>query len=82
MTAMRSYLLDTLQRVVDGGDVDPDELSATVPKPLELNSVEQSAWQQLSQWADDADIRQKDASYASFKRERMEHYIAVLKHGH
>ena len=81
MTALNSYLLDTLQRVVDGGDVELDELAAAVPSPLELNSVEHSAWQQLSQWADDGDIRQKDASYASFKRERMQHYIAVLKHG-
>jgi hypothetical protein len=76
---VKSYLLDTLQRVVDGGDVDPDELTAAVPNPFELNSVEKSAWQQLSQWADDADIRQKDDSYATFKRERMRHYLGVLK---
>ncbi len=80
MIAVKSYLLDTLQRVVDGGDVDPDELDAVVPNPFELNPVEKSAWQQLSQWADDADIHQKDETYATFKRERMRHYLGVLKH--
>jgi hypothetical protein len=79
MTAAKSYLLETLQRVIDGGDVDPDELDAAVPNPLDLNSVEFSAWQQLSHWADDADIRQKDEYYATFKREWMRHHVDVLK---
>lgn len=79
MTAIRTYLLEALQRVVNGGDIKQDELDAAVPNPLGLDPLEKDAWQQLSHWADDADIRQKDAAYAIFKREWMRDRIAALK---
>lgn len=79
MTAIRTYLIEALQRVVDGGDIEQDELDTAVPNPLALDPIEKDAWQQLSHWADDADIRQKDANYATFKRDWMQDRIAALK---
>lgn len=78
MTAARAYLMATLQRVVDGGDLTTDELDAAIPDPLVLDRDEKQAWEQLSHWADDADIRTKDAHYASFKRGWMLDHIAAL----
>src|SRR3546814_12071412 len=37
MTAIRSFLLEALQRVVDGGDIEHEELDAAVPNPLTLD---------------------------------------------
>jgi hypothetical protein len=78
MTEARAYLLFALQRVADGGDITVDELDAMIPDPLLLDSAERGAWEQLSHWADDADIRAKDTHYAIFKRERMREQIAAL----
>lgn len=78
MTAARTYLLETLQRVVDGGDLTTDELDAAIPNPLVLDPAEKDAWEELSHWADDEDIRAKDDRYASFKRDWMRDQIAAL----
>ncbi len=78
MTAARPYLLATLQRVADGGDLTSKELHAAIPDPLLLDLVEKDAWEQLSHWADDEDIRAKDAKYAAFKRNWMRDHIAAL----
>jgi hypothetical protein len=74
----RAQLLEALQRVADGGDITAEELDATVSDPLTLDRVEKDAWEQLSHWADDGDIRAKDAQYATFKRELMRDHIAAL----
>lgn len=78
MTAARAYLIETLQRVVDGGDLTTDELDAAIPNPLVLDPAEKDAWEELSHWADDEDIRAKDDRYASFKRDWMRDQIAAL----
>ena len=78
MTAARAYLLSTLQKVADGGDLTTEELDAAVPNPRLLDSAEKDAWEQLSHWADDADIRAKDVRYASFKRDWMRAHIKAL----
>lgn len=74
----RAYLLATLQRVVNGGDLTVEELDNAVPDPLALEREEKDAWEPLSHWADDADIRARDANYASFKRDWMREHIAAL----
>lgn len=76
MNAARAYLVTALQRVVDGGDINNDELNAAIPDPLVLERHERDAWEQLSHWADDADIRARDSRYASFKRDWMHNHIA------
>ena len=78
MTAARAFLLEALRRVTDGGQVDEAELNAAVPEPLTLDPAEKNAWEELSHWADDDDIRERDQAYAAFKRERMRDDVAAL----
>lgn len=80
MTTARAYRLATLQHVVDGGDLTTDELDAAIPDPRVLDSrSEKDAWEELSHWADDEDIRARDARYSENKRDRMRHHIARLR---
>ncbi len=78
MTTARSFLLDALRRVADGGEIDSGELDAAVPDPFSLDKAEKNAWEELSHWIDDDDIRARDERYATFKRERMRKHIAAL----
>lgn len=78
MTGARCFLLEALQRVADGGDLGEEELDAAVPDPRSLPQHEKDAWEQLSHWAHDADIREHDEQYAAFKREWMRDHIAAL----
>lgn len=48
MTAARTYLVATLQRVIEGGDVTTDEPDAAIPDPLLLDRAEKEAWEGLS----------------------------------
>jgi len=64
--------------VADGGDIGEAELDAAVPDPHSLDRYEKRAWEQLSHWADDADIREGDERYAAFKREWVRDQIAAL----
>lgn len=78
MVANRTYLRDTLQRVVDGGDITNEELYEAIPEPLHLSKLELGAWERLSHWADDGDIRASEPGYAEDQRERMRYWIARL----
>lgn len=78
MTAARAFLLEALQRVLDGGDVGEVELVAAVPDPLALDRAEKNAWEELSHWADDGDIRTRDERYATYKREVLRDRLAAL----
>lgn len=80
MTSARDYLLATLQRIVDGGDLTTDELDVAIPDPGLLDGrSEKDAWEELSHWADDDDIRARDVRYSEHKRERMRDHIARLR---
>lgn len=78
MTDLRQFLIEALTRVANGGDIDNAELHFAVPDPFVLDPVERNAWQELTHWADDDDIRAKDARYAVFKRERMRDCLLEL----
>lgn len=81
MTIARAFLLEVLQRVTDGGDVAESELDTAVPNPFALDAVEKTAWEELSHWVDDGDIRERDGRNAASKRERMrDHAAALLSH--
>ena len=71
MTAARASLLEDLQRVADGEDIVEAELEAAVPDPFMLDPAEKNAWEDLSHWADDDDIRERDEHYAALEPERM-----------
>lgn len=81
MTAARTFLIDALRRVVEGGDIDNAELNASVPNPFALDRDEKNAWEELSHWADDSDIRARDARYTTSKRDRMRDRLAALNAG-
>jgi hypothetical protein len=82
MTVARAFLVEALQRVADGGEVTGSELDAAVPDPFALDPVEKTAWKELSHWADDDDIRERDECYAASKRKRMRDHVAALRsHG-
>ena len=73
-----SFLLEALDRVAGGGDITEAELSASVPSPLLLRPDEKIAWEELSHWIDDDDIRERDPHYATIKRRRMRDHLASL----
>lgn len=79
MYDLRRFLIEALTRVANGGDIDNAELDVAVPDPFVLHPVERTAWRELSHWADDDDIRTKDARYAILKRERMRDCLLELK---
>lgn len=78
MTDTRNFLLEALDRVAGGGDINEAELSAAVPSPLLLVRDEKVAWEELSHWIDDNDIRERDPHYATIKRRRMRDHLALL----
>lgn len=78
MTAARTFLLEALIRVAGGGDVSEVELVTSVPDPSALDRDEKNAWEELSHWADDDDLRERDALYANYKRGRIRDHIAAL----
>ena len=68
-----------LQRIAGGGDITTQELDAAVPDPIMLDDDEKRGWEELSHWAEDADIRAKDERYAAFKREWMRDRISAMR---
>lgn len=78
MSSIRSYLRATLQRVITGGDITTDELDKAIADPLSLDRDEREAREELSHWADDADIRAREPNYAVFKREWMRKRLDAL----
>jgi len=78
MTASRTFLIEALQRVAGGGHIGEAELDAAVPDPFTLDAAEKNAWEELSHWVDDDDIRERDERYAAFKRDRMRDHVAAL----
>ena len=79
MTRVRTFLIDILRHVTDGGDVTNDELDAAIADPAGLRGAERKAWHGLSYWADDDDIRAKDPSYALSRRQQLGDLLADLE---
>lgn len=66
MQATRSYLLDALARVLAGAVLRPEEPGTAIPDGAALPKHEKAAWEQLTNWAGEADVRAGDANYAKF----------------
>lgn len=79
MNNARTYLLETLRRVIDGGDVTNEELDAAIAAPADLRGAERKAWHGLSYWADDDDIRAKDPAYAPSRRGQLADLLSALE---
>ena len=78
MTDARTFLIDTLRRVIAGGDVSNAQLEAG-PDPAALRGAGRKAWHGLSYWADDDDIRAKDPAYATSCRRQLVIVLAALE---
>jgi hypothetical protein len=79
VTNARTFLLATLRRVIDGGDVTNDELDAAIAAPAGLRGAERKAWHGLSYWADDDDVRAKDPAYAPSRRRQLADLLSALE---
>jgi hypothetical protein len=79
MTDARTFLINSLQRVIDGGDVTNDELDAAIADPARLRGAERKAWHGLSYWADDDDIRAKDPGYGPSRRRQLADLLADME---
>ncbi|WP_107955880.1 hypothetical protein [Sphingomonas faeni] len=79
MTDARTFLIDCLERVIDGSDVTNSELDAAIANPAVLRGAERKAWHGLSYWADDDDIREKDPNYAPSRRQQLVGLLADLR---
>jgi hypothetical protein len=75
----RTYLIEALRRVIDGGDVTNDELDTAIAAPADLRGAERKAWHGLSYWADDDDIRAKDPAYAPLRRRQLAALLSSLR---
>ena len=71
MSEHREFLARTLRRVLDGGDIANGELSTAIKDARVLQGAEMKAYFGLSYWADDADVRAKDPTYASMRRQGL-----------
>lgn len=78
MTDARMFLINSLRRVIAGGDVTNDQLDAAIPDPAALRGTERKAWYGLSYWADDGDIRGKDPAYVPSRRRQLADLLTDL----
>jgi hypothetical protein len=78
VTDARAFLMISLQRVIDGGDITNDELDVAIADPAQLRGAQRKAWHGLSYWADDDDIRAKDTTYAPARRRQLAGLLADL----
>ncbi|WP_145201485.1 hypothetical protein [Sphingobium sp. B2] len=67
----RAALIAMLSRAIAGGVIDRNELDETFPHPRSLEKIERAAWSALSQWIDDADIRDHGERYRKFRLEQL-----------
>jgi hypothetical protein len=75
----RLALINLMKQVLAGDQITDAELSASVPDPTALDRNEQLAWQRLSQWADDDDIRVNDEAYSHMQRRHVAEALADLE---
>jgi hypothetical protein len=78
VTDHRAFLLDALRRVRDGGTFTNEDLGI-IQDPSALHQIERAAWQRLSHWADDDDIRAKDSRYADMQERQIGDALADLE---
>lgn len=77
--ANRAALIAMLDRAIAGEIIDRNELDEAFPHPRSLEKIECSAWSALSQWIDDADIRDHDQRYCMFRLEQLVQYRDELE---
>ena len=78
MSEHHAFLIETLRRVIAGGDISNEELAKAIPDARMLKGAEMKAYLGLSYWADDEDIRAKEPEYAPMRREGMVRLLADM----
>jgi UDP-N-acetylglucosamine--N-acetylmuramyl-(pentapeptide) pyrophosphoryl-undecaprenol N-acetylglucosamine transferase len=78
MNEKREILTAALRRVLADGKFTPRE-HAALPAPRTLDRAEYRAWEVLGWWADDHDIRAKDAAYAEFRHKELRGVLSSLE---
>ena len=76
---VRLALISLSKRVLAGDEITSGEIYAAAPDPPALDQLERVAWQRLSQWADDDDIRATDDAYAEMRRQQVADALADLE---
>ena len=79
MSEHREALIQWLGHVIDDGNITNDELHGAFPHPENLIGAERKAWQGLSYWADDEDVRIKDPAYAPAQRRSLSRLLERLE---
>jgi hypothetical protein len=79
VSEVRSFLISALKRVDTGDAFTNDDLWAACPDPRDLCNLERIAWQRLSHWAEDDDIRAKDAAYEAKQKRDIAEALADLE---
>jgi hypothetical protein len=79
LTPERSFLIEGLRTVRDGGSFTNEQLFSGVSDPRALDEFEKAAWECLSHWADDDDIRAKDPKYETHQRKKAAEALADLE---
>jgi hypothetical protein len=79
MTSDRGHLLDFLRRITAGGTITNEELREAIPDPGSLDTIEAKAWERLSHWADDGDIRTREDGYRVMQEDQIEAALVDLE---
>ena len=81
MTDTRALLIEALRKTLATGVFTNDELEATGVDARTLIDAERLAWQRLSHWADDDDIRTAKPSYEAIQRSNLTEALRILESG-
>lgn len=76
---VRLALIDMMKQALTDGNITNSELFAAAPDPTDLTELERVAWQRLSHWADDNDIRANDTAYADMQRRNLAAALADME---
>lgn len=79
LSDQRAILIGLARRVTEGGDITNEQLYAASPQPELLTGQERGLWHQLSYWADDDEIREKDSTYALMKRDSLAQFLCNME---
>ena len=78
VTADRAGLIALLRHAVSAEDVTNPMVEDALPYPQSLGADEKRAFEVLSHWVDDDDIRTRDGAYAHRQREELAFWLECL----
>jgi hypothetical protein len=79
MEEVDTFLMKALRDVIAGGDIAGEQLHAGIPDGRTLRGARFKAWYGLIYWVNEADIREKDPSYAPMRRKSLAELLRRLE---